>query len=79
MPRILQQQFQSSGFKKWIWNSSGLQSGVNVTRIETVLRQREPLGKCSDREWVSTDIDYIEQCPGLPIPPDQVDSAKRKP
>lgn len=23
------------------------------------------------REWVSPDIDYIEQCPGLPIPPDQ--------
>ena len=23
------------------------------------------------REWVSPDIDYIEQCPGLPIPPDE--------
>jgi len=22
------------------------------------------------RDWVSADIDYIEQCPGLPIPPD---------
>ncbi len=22
------------------------------------------------REWVSPDIDYIEACPGLPIPPD---------
>ncbi|AEF99997.1 WD40 repeat domain-containing protein [Methylomonas methanica] len=25
------------------------------------------------REWVSPDIDYIEQCPGLPVPPDQAD------
>lgn len=79
MPRILHQQFQSSGFKKWIWNSNGLQSGVNVTRIEPVLRQREPWGKCSDREWVPPDIDYVEQCPGLPIPPDQAESVKRKP
>jgi hypothetical protein len=23
------------------------------------------------REWVSPDIDYVEQCPGLPIPPDK--------
>jgi WD40 repeat protein len=23
------------------------------------------------RDWVSPDIDYIEQCPGLPIPPDE--------
>jgi len=23
------------------------------------------------REWVSPDIDYIEQCPGLPIPADE--------
>ena len=23
------------------------------------------------REWVSPDIDYIEQCPDLPIPPDE--------
>lgn len=23
------------------------------------------------REWVSPDIDYIEQCPGLPVPPDE--------
>ena len=23
------------------------------------------------REWVSPEIDYIEQCPGLPIPPDE--------
>jgi len=22
------------------------------------------------RDWVSPDIDYIEACPGLPIPPD---------
>jgi WD40 repeat protein len=22
------------------------------------------------REWVSTDADYIEICPGLPVPPD---------
>ena len=22
------------------------------------------------REWVSPDIDYLEQCPGLPIPED---------
>ena len=22
------------------------------------------------RDWVSPDIEYIEQCPGLPIPPD---------
>jgi WD40 repeat protein len=25
------------------------------------------------REWVSPEIDYIEQCPGLPIPPDEPD------
>lgn len=23
------------------------------------------------REWVSPEIDYVEQCPGLPIPPDE--------
>jgi hypothetical protein len=26
-------------------------------------------------EWVSPDIDYIEQCPGLPIPPDDPETA----
>ena len=26
------------------------------------------------REWVSPDIDYVEQCPGLPIPPDEPES-----
>jgi len=31
------------------------------------------------REWVSPDIDYTEQCPGLPIPPDHSGSAKGKP
>ena len=31
------------------------------------------------REWVSPDIDYIEQCPGLPIPPDEPDNIKEKP
>jgi len=27
------------------------------------------------REWVSSDIDYIEQCPGLPIPPDEPETS----
>ncbi|MFA5923508.1 MAG: hypothetical protein WC856_19830 [Methylococcaceae bacterium] len=31
-------------------------------------------------EWVSPDIDYIEQCPDLPVPPDepQVTNATKK-
>ena len=29
------------------------------------------------REWVSPDIDYIEQCPGLPIPPDAPDAPEK--
>ena len=32
------------------------------------------------REWVSPDLDYVKQCPGLPIPPDDprpVVSAKK--
>lgn len=31
------------------------------------------------REWVSPEIDYIKQCPGLPIPLDEPDNAKEKP
>jgi WD40 repeat protein len=30
------------------------------------------------REWVSSEIDYIEQCPGLPIPPNESISIKNK-
>jgi hypothetical protein len=33
----------------------------------------------SKREWkeqVSPDIDYIEQCPGLPIPPDEPEATE---
>lgn len=31
------------------------------------------------RDWVSPDIAYIEQCPGLPIPPDQADEPVKEP
>jgi WD40 repeat protein len=27
------------------------------------------------RDWVSPDIEYVEQCPGLPIPPDEAEVA----
>ena len=30
------------------------------------------------REWVSSEIDYIEQCPGLPIPPNESISIRNK-
>jgi hypothetical protein len=30
-------------------------------------------------EWVSPEIDYIVQCPGLPSPPDEPDHTKEKP
>ncbi|MDP2840885.1 MAG: TIR domain-containing protein [Candidatus Methanoperedens sp.] len=31
------------------------------------------------KEWVSPEIDYVVQCPGLPIPPDEPDNIKEKP
>jgi len=31
------------------------------------------------REWVSPEIDYEVQCPGLPIQPDKPDNTKEKP
>ncbi|WP_239237112.1 WD40 repeat domain-containing protein, partial [Candidatus Nitrotoga sp. BS] len=30
-------------------------------------------------QWVSPEIDYIVQCPSLPIPPDAPDNLKEKP
>lgn len=37
------------------------------------------MGRKQWSEWVSPEIDYVVQCPGLPIPPDKSDNSKEKP
>lgn len=57
-----------SGIKRHIAvDTLGLPHGVAVT---TAVGADRKVSHKEWREWISPDIEYIEQCPGLPIPTD---------
>jgi len=44
---------------------------------ENLTREHEPQGMAA--RWVCARIKYVEQCPGLPIPPTSLTDIKEKP